>query len=137
MATAPDLNAFFEELILETFPVFLGMSIGVIILACGLGLLISVFVMGLLLRFACYLRKVPTTLARTLGTAFYMLLCSLASFIPFVGIFIVIGLHLYVIHRRHFVDWWNAFLIWLFALVLPIAVVLLILASTGMIQILI
>jgi hypothetical protein len=137
MATAPDLNAFFEDLILEFFPIFVGMSLGVIILAICLGILISVFVMGFLVRFACYLRKVPTTFARTLGTAFYMLLCGLASFIPFVGIIITIGLQLYVIHRRHFVEWLDAFLIWLFALVIPVAIVLLILASTGMIQILV
>lgn len=126
-----------ENTVMELFQTFLGMGIGTIILIIVLGLLSLLIVNALFLRLALYIRKVPTTFAKCIGTAFYMVLANLTAIIPIVGIFVGFFLQLYIIHKRHFVEYLNAFLVWLIAILLPYGIVLLVLGLGGFVNVLV
>jgi hypothetical protein len=132
-----DLSEYLVELAGSMLPTLAGMAIGQLILIFLLGLVVVLMINALFLRLALWIRKIPTTFARTLGTAFYMMLSGLCSLIPLLGLFIMFFVQLYIIHKRHFVEYVNAFIIWLIAFLLPYGIILIILALSGVIVILV
>jgi len=119
-----EITDFFGEFLLSILGIGIGTLIPIII-----GVIVGILLINaLFLRLALWIRKVPTTFARVIGTAFYMMLAGFLGIIPMLGIFIMFFVQLWIIHKRHFVEYLNAFLIWLIAYLLPYAIIAIILA---------
>lgn len=132
-----ELNYIIEELLTTFVPALAGITIGQLVLLAIVALFAVLLVNAFFLRLALYIKKVPATFARCIGTAFYFLLSGIAGIIPVIGIFVVFFLQIYIINKRHFIDFIDAFIVWLIAVLLPYGIIIAIMALTGVVVIMV
>jgi len=127
--------SFLEDLLMDiierTFPQFLGIAIGSLVAILIVILIVEILAMALLIRIAFWIKKIETSFAICIGTSFYFFLIQWLSFIPYVGIVLVFILDIWVLKRRHLIDFWDAIIVYILAIIAPVGIVLLIMYFSG------
>jgi len=118
-----NLLPFLEELL--TY--FTGFGIGAII-----GIFIAIIIglwliMSAILKLALYIKKIPASFGRCVVTTLLNFVLTLIfGFIPLVGVIFGLVATIWSIKQRHTYDWWDAVIVWLFSILIPLVLLIVI-----------
>lgn len=114
-----NLLPFIEELL--TY--FTGFGIGAI-LGIMVAVIIGAWLIGAaILKLALYIKKIPSSYARCLGTTALNFVLGIAiGFVPVIGIFLGLIASIWTFKQRHTYDWWDAVIVWLLSVLIPFVI---------------